>query len=71
MEIKKGTVSIPYKEGVDKLSNFNIRSNFVGELNGIRYERPCTYTLYPQSITLSLNHDLRAFLESPEVDDYE
>lgn len=71
MEIKKGTVSIPYKEGVDKLSNFNIRSNFVGELNGIRYERPCTYTLYPQSITLSLNHDLRAFLESPEVDDYD
>lgn len=71
LQIRKSHVDLPYVEGVDKLSNYNVRSNFIGELNGRLYKRPCSYTLYPQSMRLSLNHDLRAFLESEVVADYD
>jgi len=64
--IKNGSVDLPYVEGVDKLSNYNISADFVGELGGRTYRRPCSYTLYPQSIRLSLNHELKAFLGNVE-----
>lgn len=69
--IKESSVTLPYVEGVDKMSNYNVRSDFRGVLNGKEYRRPCTYTLYPQSIQLSLNHDLKAFLISEVIADYE
>lgn len=70
-QIKSAWVDLPYIEGVDKMSNYNMTGDFRGELNGIEYRRPCTYTLYPQSTTLSLNYDLKKFLISEVRHDYD
>lgn len=71
LKIKENYVDLPYVEGVDKLSNYNITANFYGILNGREYRRPCSYTLYPQSIRLTLNHDLKAFLQSERRNEFE
>ena len=70
-KIKDDEVKLDYTEGKDKLSNYNIRANFEGELNGKKYRRPCTYTLYPQSIRLKLNPSLASFLVSEQKPDYD
>ena len=68
-KIKDDVVELPYVEDVDKLSNYNITADFKGELNGVKYFRPCSYTLYPVSMRLSLNRDLYAFLNNYEIAD--
>lgn len=64
-KIKDNEVYLPYVDGVDKLSNYNVRYDFRGHLNGKEYRRPCTYTLYGQATRLSLNVSLFDFLGSP------
>lgn len=63
--IKNSDVYLPYEEGTDKLSNYNVRGDFVNR-NAFGYEvrRPCTYTLYGMSTRLSLNASLAEFLAS-------
>lgn len=63
-EIKERSIHLPYIEGVDKLSNYNVRSDFTGELNGVKYKRPCSFVLYPVDTTLALNKDLKIFINS-------
>lgn len=63
-KIKDDAVYLPYVEGVDKLSNYNVIAPFKGELDGDIYIRPCSYTLYPQATNLSLNFDLFEFLNN-------
>lgn len=73
-KIKKGTVTLPYEEGTDKLGHYNVRAPFVSHELGFEVKRPCSYTLYPQGINLSLNASLKWFLEShdfEEVDSYD
>lgn len=73
-EIKKGTVELPYVEGVDKLGHYNVRAPFVSHELGFEVKRPCSYTLFPQGIKLSLNTSLKWFLKSKdfeEVDEYD
>lgn len=67
--IKKGTVSLPYEEGTDKLGHYNVRAPFVSRQFGWKVERPCTYTLYPQGLNLSLNASLRWFLQSHDFEE--
>ena len=67
--IKKGTVSLPYEEGTDKLGHYNVRAPFVSHQFGWKVERPCTYTLYPQGLNLSLNASLRWFLDSKDFEE--
>lgn len=72
--IKKGSVFLPYEEGTDKLGHYNVRAPFVSEQFGYKVTRPCSYTLYPQDINLSLNVSLNWFLKSKtfeEVDEYD
>ena len=72
--IKKGTVTLPYEEGTDKLGHYNVRAPFVSHELGFEVKRPCSYTLFPQGINLSLNASLKWFLEShdfEEVDNYD
>lgn len=73
-KIKKGTVELPYIEGVDKLGHYNVRAPFVSHELGYEVKRPCSYTLFPQGIKLSLNAGLSSFLMSKdfmEVDSYD
>lgn len=67
--IRKGTVTLPYEEGTDKLGHYNVRAPFVSHQFGYKVERPCTYTLYPQGLNLSLNASLRWFLESHDFEE--
>lgn len=67
--IKRGKVTLPFVDGVDKLSHFNVRAPFVSHEFGYRVERPCTYTLIGQSLNLSLNPSLKWFLESEKYHD--
>lgn len=67
--IKKGTVSLPYEEGTDKLGHYNVRAPFVSHELGYEVTRPCTYTLYPQGLNLSLNASLRWFLETHDFEE--
>lgn len=72
LTIKDKFIELPYVEGVDKLSNYNIKGyEFTGYLCGIKVTRPCTYTLYPQSIRLSLNPSLKNFLGDVLYNEYE
>lgn len=66
-EIKDGSVYLEYVEGIDKLSNYNVRADFRGIIDGIEYKRPCSYTLYPQATNLSLNSELYNFLNNEEI----
>ena len=67
--IKHGTVTLPYEEGTDKLGHYNVRAPFVSYQLGYKVERPCSYTLYPQSINLSLNTSLKWFLKSKDFEE--
>ena len=63
--IKKSDVYLPYEEGTDKLSNYNVRYDFVNTKQfGYEVRRPCSYTLYGMSTRLSLNTSLAEFLAS-------
>ena len=64
LAIKEGTVSLPFIDGVDKLGHYNVRANFVSHAFGYEVRRPCSYTLFGQSINLSLNGSLKWFLTS-------
>lgn len=64
LAIKEGTVSLPFVDGVDKLGHYNVRANFVSHAFGYEVRRPCSYTLFGQSINLSLNGSLKWFLTS-------
>ena len=57
-----GTVELEYEEGTDKLSNYNVRGDFVSHAFGYEVRRPCTYTLYGMGTKLSLNDSLYNFL---------
>lgn len=64
-KIKTSDVFLPYEEGTDKLSNYNVRGDFVNRSAfGYEVHRPCTYTLYGMSSRLSLNVSLSDFLGS-------
>ena len=67
--IKKGTVTLPYEEGTDKLGHYNVRAPFLSHELGFEVRRPCTYTLYPQSLNLSLNASLKWFLKSKDFEE--
>lgn len=49
---------LPYVEGVDKLSNYVTVYPYEGYLCGHLVTRPCSYTLYPVGVSLSLNQQL-------------
>lgn len=66
LQIKEGSVSLPFVDGVDKLGHYNVRANFVSNAFGYKVQRPCSYTLFGQSINLSLNGSLKWFLESQD-----
>lgn len=55
--------SLPYEEGVDKLSNYVTVYPYEGILCGHKVTRPCSYTLYPVSTSLSLNEQLMNVLK--------
>lgn len=64
-QIKDADVYLPYEEGTDKMSNYNVRGDFVNRTAfGYEVRRPCTYTLYGMSTRLSLNTSLADFLRS-------
>lgn len=72
--ITRSEVFLPYEDGTDKLSNYNVRGDFVNrKAFGYEVRRPCTYTLYGMSTCLSLNASLASFLKSDfyEEVDYE
>ena len=56
------SVVLPYEEGVDKLSNYNVRYPFEGMLCGKKVSRPCSFTLYPVPTSLTLNDTVRKML---------
>lgn len=66
LAIKDGPeeVVLPYEEGTDKLSNYNVRYPFSGTLCGKHVERPCSFLLYPVPTTLSLNKSIRDMLSA-------
>lgn len=64
--IKTDKVSLPFVDGVDKLGHYNVRANFVSNAFGYRVTRPCSYTLFGQSINLSLNGSLKWFLTTQD-----
>lgn len=68
-QIVEGDVVLPYEEGTDKLSNYNVRSNFVSHQFGYKVTRPCTYTLYGMGTRLSLNESLKEFMGSEIAED--
>lgn len=69
--IMKKDVELPYREGIDKLSNYNVRGDFVNRSAfGYEVRRPCTYTLYGMGTKLSLNTSLAEWLASQEYDLY-
>lgn len=68
-QIKKGKVTLPYEEGTDKLGHYNVRAPFISHQFGYKVERPCSYTLYPQGLNLSLNASLRWFLQSHDFEE--
>lgn len=61
-KIKESHVYLPYVEGIDKLSNYNVRYPFHGECCGKHYTRPCSLVLYPVDTDLTMNVDLFNFL---------
>lgn len=63
--IKDKDIYLPYEDGTDKLSNYNVRGDFRNKTSfGYEVRRPCTYTLYGMSTRLSLNASLSEFLAS-------
>lgn len=50
--------TLPYVEDVDKLSNYVTVYPYEGILCGHKVKRPCSYTLYPVGVSLSLNETL-------------
>ena len=65
LHIKDSDVFLPYEEGTDKLSNYNVRGDFVNRSAfGYEVRRPCTYTLFGMATRLSLNTTLFDFLRS-------
>lgn len=49
---------LPYVEGIDKLSNYVTVYPYEGYLCGHLVSRPCSYTLYPVGVSLTLNKQL-------------
>lgn len=58
--------TLPYVEGVDKLSNYVTVFPYEGRLCGHTVTRPCSYTLYPVETSLSLNAQLMSVLKMVE-----
>ena len=54
---------LPYVEGIDKLSNYVTIYPYEGYLCGKLVTRPCSYTLYPVGVSLSLNESLMNVLQ--------
>ena len=54
---------LPYVEGIDKLSNYVTVYPYEGMLCGHKVTRPCSYTLYPVGVSLSLNKQLLNVLQ--------
>ena len=50
--------TLEYVEDVDKLSNYVTVYPYEGILCGHKVKRPCSYTLYPVGVSLSLNETL-------------
>lgn len=69
LAIKEDNVSLPFVDGIDKLSHYNVRGNFVSHEFGYEVRRPCSYTLVGQSINLSLNESLKYFLTTKDYCD--
>ena len=69
MTIKENSVTLPYEEGVDKLGHYNVRARFQSTQFGYKVKRPCSYTLYGQAATYSLNPSLKWFLQSKEFEE--
>ena len=65
LKIKEDKVILPFVDGIDKLSHFNVRGDFMNNTAfGYEVRRPCSYTLVGQDLTLSLNPTLDDFLKS-------
>lgn len=69
LQIKNSVVNLPYVDGIDKLSIYNVRAPFHGFVCGVEVWRPCTYTLYGQGTTLSLNSSLYEFLKGEHIEE--
>lgn len=61
---------LPYVEGIDKLSNYVTVFPYEGYLCGHLVTRPCSYTLYPVGVSLSLNESLMDVLKMVAAGDH-
>ena len=68
-KIKDSNLSLDYVEGVDKLSNYNTIAPYSGHVCGVHVTRPCSYVLYGQGTTLSLNAQILKVLTLEGIDE--